>query len=144
MKKSLTMLFCTLSVIAVAQHTDMSLGTEKTVVGTQYAVSLVYEGKKHWGIGPFFQTGLGRAAGESFLKNPFYGIVLQAPLAKSPKISVVGTIRVGFINHNFFAFVPALETRIKVGRNAGFILGAGLRAGYPSMSVKLFAKLFNG
>ena|SRR5688572_10638585 len=142
-KKLLPVFFCFLWVVTSGQHIVTSLGVERTVGGNQYGASMIYEGKKNWAIGSFFQAGIGKTDDETSLKNPFYGMVLQFPIAKSQKISVVGTIRTGFINNNFFAMAPALETRIKLGRNTGLIFAAGFRMGYPAMSARLFVRLFN-
>jgi len=142
MKKIFVILFSILSTLASAQDIVMSAGAEKTVTGNQYSGSVMYETKKSWGAGAFYQTGLTPDNGEGYLKNPFYGIALQAPIARSQRISFIGVLRTGLVNEKFLAVVPSLETRIQITPKAGVAVGAGLRSGYPSLSAKLFVRLF--
>jgi hypothetical protein len=142
MKKTLVILFSTISTFVSAQDIVISAGAEKTVAGTQYGATMMYETKKVWGAGPFYQTSFARDNGEKKLKNPFYGIAIQAPLARSERISLIAAIRTGLINEKFLVVVPSLETRIKMTSKAGVSVGAGLRSGFPSIAAKLFVRLF--
>jgi hypothetical protein len=141
MKKILLILFCTQSIIGSAQDIVISAGAEKTVSGNQYGGSMMYETKKFWGAGVFGQTGVSHSGSENLLKDLFYGVVLQAPIAKCERISFVAIIRNGFVNEKYFVVVPSVETRIKITPKAGAAIGAGLRSGYPSLSVKLFIRI---
>lgn len=142
MKKSVVILFSILSTIAYGQNIVVSAGAEKTVAGNQYGGSLMFETKSSWGAGAFYQAGITRDNGEGYLKNPFYGIALQAPIARSQRISFCGLLRTGMVNEKYLVVVPSLETRIQITPKAGVAVGAGLRSGYPSLSAKLFIKLF--
>jgi len=142
MKKILLILFSTLPIIASAQDIVVSTGVEKTVGGNQYGGSMMYETKKFWGAGPFCQAGVSKSGSENLLNDFFYGIALQAPIARCEKISFVAIIRNGFVNEKYFAVVPSVETRIKLTPKAGVAIGTGLRSGYPSLSAKLFIRLF--
>jgi hypothetical protein len=142
MKNILVIIFSLMSTVLSAQDIVVSLGAEKTVIGNQYGGALVYETKKFWGVGPFYQTGIGHDNGEETLTNPFYGLALQAPIVRSERISFLATVRTGVVNEKFLAVVPSLDTRIQVTSKAGVSVGAGLRSGHPSFSAKLFARLF--
>ncbi len=142
MNNILVIVFSFLSLVANAQDMVLSAGAEKTVNGNEFAGSLMYETKKSWALGTFYQTGLDRNNGEHVLVNPFYGLVMQAPVMRSDRISLFGVLRTGVVNNTFFIVVPAVETRVLVTSRAGFSIGAGLRAGHPSFSAKLFTKLF--
>lgn len=142
MKNSIPILFILISTWASAQDLIMSAGAEKTVKGYQYAGSLILETKKFWGAGCFYQAGVNRDMGEGTLNNPFYGIALQAPLVSSERILFGAMMRAGLVNDHFFVVVPSLETRISIAQKAGVSVGAGLRYGYPSLSARIFYKLF--
>lgn len=131
-----------MATITAAQDIVLSAGAEKTVTGNQYGGSLMYETKKSWGAGAFYQAGIIRDNGEGSRENPFYGIALQAPLVRSQRISFIGILRTGLVNEKFVAVVPSLETRIQITPKAGVAVGAGLRSGYPSLAAKLFVRLF--
>lgn len=142
MKTIFLFLFTMLSIGAKAQDLIVSAGGEKTVNGNQYNGSLLFETKKFWAAGAFYQAGINREPSEGRLRDPFYGLVLQAPLAQSERILFVAVLRTGLVNDRFVVVTPALETRISVTRKAGLSVGAGLRYGYPSLSARLFVKLF--
>ena len=142
MKKILLIFFCCTSIIVTAQDIVVSIGAEKTVSGNQYGGSIMYETKKFWGAGAFWQAGVSNGANENVLKDIFYGISLQAPIAKCERLSFVAILRNGFVNEKYFVVVPSVETRIKVTPKAGVAVGTGLRSGYPSLSAKLFIRLF--
>jgi hypothetical protein len=145
MKLALTILFLSItSWTATAQHVLVQGGVEKTVSGLEYSASLSYETKRLWGAGSFYQTGLSRqnTEGELKQKNIFYGVQLQAPVVKSERISFLFNMRAGFVNRNFFALVPSVETRIRVNNKMSFSLGTGFRMAYPALSGKLVYQLF--
>ncbi|MBA4056061.1 MAG: hypothetical protein C0490_15205 [Marivirga sp.] len=142
MKKSMLLLFIIISTCATAQDLIVSAGAELTVKGHQYGGSLLLETRKLWGAGVFYQAGISRDTGEGNLNNPFYGIALQAPIASSERILFGAVMRMGLVNDRFFVVVPSLETRISITPKAGASLAAGLRYGYPSLSARIFFKLF--
>jgi len=135
-------MFSILSTIVSAQDIVISGGAEITVGGNQFGGAVMYETKKAWGAGPFYQAGISRHGAEKGLKNPFYGVALQAPIIISKRISFFATVRTGLVNAKFLVIVPSLDTRIDLTPKTGFSVGAGLRSGYPSFAAKIFAKLF--
>jgi hypothetical protein len=141
-KKILTLLLSAQSIISYGQHLTISGGAEKTVSGNQFGLTVMLETKKAWGVGTFYQTAISQNNEDHFVKDPFYGIDWQAPIARSERITFVGILRTGMVNQDFFAVVPSLETRIKLSRAAGVAVGAGIRSGYPSLAVKISIKLF--
>jgi hypothetical protein len=142
MKTLLVILFSSFAGISIAQDIVAAAGAEKTVIGNHYDVSLVFETRKSWGAGVFYQTGINRDGGESRLKNQFYGVSLQAPIAKSQRLSFTVVLRTGLVNEKFLVVTPSFETRLLITQKAGMTVGAGLRSGYPSLSAKLFVRLF--
>lgn len=141
MKNLILVLFTIISTWSTAQDLLVFAGVETTVKGHQYSGSLLLETKKFWGAGAFYQTDIERGKGEGNL-NSFYGIALQAPIVSREKILFAAVMRMGLVNDRFFVATPSLETRISITRNAGASVGAGLRHGYPSLSGRIFFKLF--
>jgi hypothetical protein len=142
MKTILTLIFCLTSLFASAQSIIASGGIEKAVNGNQFGGALTVETRKFWALGAFYQAGIGSQRGENILKNPFYGIVLQAPIAHVQRLSFLVLLRTGFINKNYFVVVPSFETRIRITQKMGISMGAGFRSGYPSLSAKVFVRIF--
>lgn len=128
------------TVSAKAQGILLFPQTEKTVAGYQYGAALLAENKKLWGIGAFYQAGI-NSQGEMQPKDPFYGVMISAPVMKTDKVSFFGTLRAGFVNEDYAVVVPGLETRLSVTNRIGASFGMGLRMGYPSVSGKLFIKI---
>jgi hypothetical protein len=121
-----------------AQNLYFSAGIEKPVTRCLYGAGLTYETKGKWGIGGFYQTSISSEPRESMsLNDAFYGIIFQAPLAKSEKINFYATARCGLVNENFFVLVPGLETSVKTWRKLNTVFNMGYRVGYPSIGVKL-------
>jgi hypothetical protein len=145
MRPLLTLLFLSItSLAAIAQHVLVQGGVEKTVSGLEYSALLSYETKRLWAAGSFYQTGLSRqnTEGELKQKNIFYGIQLQAPVVRCERMALLFNMRAGFVNRNFFALVPSVETRIRVNNKVSFSLGTGFRMAYPALSGKLVYQLF--
>jgi hypothetical protein len=142
MKNVSVLFFAIISTLAAAQDVVVSAGAEKTVKGYQYGGGVLLETRKFWGAGIFYQAGISRSIGEGTLSDPFYGIAMQAPLISSDRILFAAVIRGGIVNDRFFAVVPSLETRVMITPKAGALVGAGLRYGYPSLSARIFIKLF--
>lgn len=125
------------------QNIHFSAGIEKTATRCLYGAGLTFETKSKWGLGGFYQAGVINNAKESLKFNDaFYGLLLQIPLAKTPKIDFFATARLGMVNEDFFAAVPGLETRIKLWRRLSTTFGMGYRVGYPSIGVKVSHPLF--
>lgn len=129
---------------ANAQKLVMQTGVEKTVAGFEYGAFLSYETKRMWALGTFYQTGLTRnnPEGNFVPKNNFYGMMIQAPIAKSERLAFLANVRTGFVNEKFLVIVPSVETLVHISSRIGVTIGTGLRMGYPSLSVKTFIKLF--
>ncbi len=121
-----------------SQNLHISVGIEKPVTRCLYGGALTYETKGKWGLGGFYQTSISSNPQESMsLKDAFYGLIFQVPLAKSEKINFFATARLGLVNENFFVAVPGLETSIKTWRKLNTVFNMGYRSGYPSIGIKL-------
>jgi hypothetical protein len=121
-----------------SQNLHLSAGIEKPVTRCLYGGALTYETKGKWGIGGFYQTSISTNPQERMsLKDAFYGVIFQVPLAKSEKISFFATARLGLVNENFFVAVPGLETSIKTWKKLNTVFNMGYRVGYPSIGIKL-------
>jgi hypothetical protein len=145
MKLALTIIFLTItSWVLTAQHVLIHGGVEKTVSGLEYSTSLSYETKRLWAAGTFYQTGLSKQneQGELAQNNIFYGVQLQAPLVRSEHIAFLFNMRAGLVNKDFFAVVPAVETRLKMNSKMSISVGTGFRMAYPALSAKLIYQLF--
>lgn len=142
MRKLVLIVFAMISTSAFAQDLIVYAGLEKTVKGHQYGGSLLLETVKLWGAGIFYQAEINRDMDERKLDNPFYGVTLQAPIVSSQRILFGAWMRMGLVNDRFFVVVPSLETRISIAPKAGASIGAGIRYGYPSLSAKVYFKLF--
>lgn len=144
MKTFIISLLLLIAMEASAQKLMMQTGVEKTVAGFEYGAYLSYETKRMWALGSFYQTGLTRNNPEGKLapKNIFYGMLIQAPIAKSERLAFLFNLRTGFVNEKFLVIVPSVETRVHVSSRLGISIGTGLRMGYPSLSAKAFIKLF--
>jgi hypothetical protein len=138
MRFFLLVVFVSIVFSAKSQTLQLSIGVEKTAPKCLYGGGLTFETKKKWGLGVFYQAAILNEAKESLKFNDaFYGLVVQAPIAKSQKIDFFATARLGLVNEDFFVVVPGLETRIKTWRKLSTTFGMGYRVGYPSIGVKL-------
>lgn len=145
MKTTLIIILVSCSaLLSRAQQMNFSVGAEKSVKQPEYGAYLGYETKGKWGVGAFYQAGLETPSeGNSMgVKNPFYGMNLQVPLAKSAKMLFSINLRAGMVNEKFFVVVPGLETRLQPFKRFGAVFGMGLRHGYPSASVKVITQIF--
>ena len=145
MKLVLTSIFLSITSLALkAQHVLVQGGVEKTVSGLEYLTSLSYETKRLWAVGSFYQSGLSKqnAEGELRQNNIFYGLQFQAPIVRTERIAFLFNMRAGFINQNFFALVPSVETRVRLTTKMSFSMGTGFRMAYPALSGKLTYQLF--
>jgi hypothetical protein len=142
--KKILILIIVIPVFAMAQQVVLQTGVEKTVSGMEYTTTLGFELKSLFGVGGFYQAGLQRDSESGSLNphNPFFGGFLQVPVAKSERLSFLVNVRAGIVNENFFAVVPGVETRVHLSPRTGFTVGTGLRHGHPSLSARLFLKMF--
>lgn len=140
----ITLALVSSSFVAAAQQLNVLVGAEKSVKKPEYNMGVRYETKGHWGIGAFYQAAVNsHSEGKAVkLENPFYGVNIQTPLAKSSKLLFTLNLRAGFVNEKFFVVVPCLETRLQSFKRFGAVFGMGLRHGYPSASIKIITKVF--
>lgn len=125
-----------------AQNMVVQTQSEYTVGGLQHGASLQYETASQWGLGVFYQTELEIREEAYDPGSTFLGVLLQAPLAKTQRLSFFALLRTGLVNDRFVAVVPGLETRVHISHRFGTAFGMGMRMGYPSLSGKLFVKMF--
>lgn len=125
-----------------AQNLVVQTESEYTVAGMQHGGSLQYETASQWALGFFYQAEFEIADEAQQPGSAFLGARLQAPLAKTQRMSFFAILRGGLINDNFVALVPGLETRVHIGRRFGTAFGMSMRMGYASISGKLFVKMF--
>ena len=134
---------CLILFTAGAQNLHVSVGVERTAKRALYGGMLMFESQKKFAIGVGYQAGILNEANEDVkLSNIFYGVAFQAPIAKSERIDFFATVRLGFVNENFFVAFPGLETRIKTWRNLSTIFCMGYRVGYPSLGLKFSHPVF--
>lgn len=137
------MAMCLILSPAKCQTVLASVGVEKTVKRALYGGALMFEHRNKVAIGAAYQAGISNESSDGKkLSDVFYGIAFQAPIAKSNTIDFFGTVRLGFVNEDFFVALPGLETRIKTWRNLSTIFCMGYRVGYPSVGLRLSHPLF--
>jgi hypothetical protein len=139
--KTILLIFLMLSA-SIAKSQDLILGMqlETTVAGSQSGVTIMYEAKKGFGIGGFYQRDI-QPSRELKTLNTFYGGQIQAPLVKSERLMLSAVLRGGFVNQ-FVVVVPGLETQINIRKRLGVAIGSSLRMNYPAFSAKAVLKLF--
>lgn len=128
-----------------AQGVNFAIGSEKSVGGIHHISALNVESKGKWGVGVFYQAKVDWNYSEedsNLFRDPYYGITLQAPLAKCEKMSFFVTLRGGLVNKDFVLVVPSLETRIKLFSRFDAVFGMGYRYNYPTASIKVLVNLF--
>lgn len=142
MKTIFSSLLLAFSLSAMAQGLLLQAGVEKTVSGNQVATGITLESKKLWGVGIFGQADYAISPTEDsrMLANPFYGVVLQAPLMRSEKIAFLTSLRAGLVNEQFFVLVPSVETRMAIHSRLGLSIGSAIRMGHPSVTGKVYYK----
>lgn len=128
--------------LIAAQDIVLAAISERTVTGPQFGGSLTYETGKKWGMGVFYQAEIGAMGNAEDAASRLYGGLLQAPLMISEKINFVANLRVGLANEKFIVAIPALETRLNVTKRTGVSFEMSMRMSYPSLSGKLFIRLF--
>lgn len=143
MKKIILLLIeVTFFVVAVnAQQLSLVPTVEKTVAGNQYGSLLVFQTKRLWSVGGFYQTSLTRTSEGIQTSNPFYGVSISAPLVRSGKINLLANGRVGVVNEDFVVVVPGLETEVKITRFIGVSALMSMRMSYPSAALRIAIKI---
>ena len=99
-------------VVANSQHLLIAPTIEKTIAGNQYGSQLSFETKGQWNVGGFYQTSWQQTTEGIKFINPFYGITINAPLAKSERINFYVNVRAGVVNQRFLVVAPELETKL--------------------------------
>lgn len=143
MKTLITLALLIFTTLALqAQSLRLAAGVEKTVAGSQYSSTLLFQIKSKWGLGAFYQTGLQKLPEGIVKKDPFYGGVLFAPLTRTEKITFYATLRCGVVNEKFLVVIPGLETQVRIFNRVEASFGMGYRMGYPSLSARVFTRIF--
>lgn len=143
MKKLIMILFNILVFVVVAnsQHIKVATLIEKTVAGNQYGAQLVYQSKSKWSLGGFYQESILAQSDGAMSKNPFYGITLNAPIAKTDRLNFYFNTRVGFVNQVFLVVVPGLETELSVSKVVSLSAVMSMRMSYSSSMLKINIKI---
>ncbi|MBS1509010.1 MAG: hypothetical protein JSS79_20400 [Bacteroidetes bacterium] len=129
------------AVVANAQHISLVPTVEKTVAGNQYGSLLVFQTKRLWSIGGFYQSSVTRTSEGIQTSNPFYGVSISAPLVRSGKINLLANGRVGVVNEDFLVVVPGLETEVKISRSISVSSLMSIRMSYPSAALRIAIKI---
>lgn len=141
MKTVMPIVFIALSsYFSYGQKLVTSVHAEYTVIGPQYGSALVYESKKQFGLGIFYQAGL-KPSEASASDDRFYGLHLQVPLVKCQQMSFSGLLRSGLVRDRFVVIVPGVETSINLGKRLALGFGMSLRMNKPAVSSRLSFKL---
>lgn len=143
MKKTLFILigFLLAASMAFSQQFKLAPTVEKTVAGNQYGSLLMYQNKRQWGFGGFYQTSLQRNSEGIHVHNQFYGIVINAPLVKSDKMNFYFNTRCGLVNQFIVVVAPGLETELKISKLISIAAAMSLRMTYPSAAARIYFKI---
>ena len=139
--KATTIIFFEMMFFAVsanAQHIMLVPIIEKTVAGNQYGSQVQFETKSQWSFGGFYQTSWQQTAEGTQALNPFYGVAINAPLAKSDRLNFYFNLRGGIVNQHFLVVAPGLETKLKISRILSVSALTSVRMTYPSASLKIY------
>lgn len=126
---------------ANAQHLIASSEIEKNVAGLHYGASLSIESKKKFSVGGFYQCGIKQLEGNVKPTRTFYALQLQFPLVTCAKVAILLNTRTGFVNDDYFVFVPAILTNIQLSPAFGLSIGSGLRMQNASLIGRLYLTL---
>lgn len=124
-----------------AQHLVASSEIEKNVAGLHYGASLSIESKKKFSVGGFYQCGIMQLEGNVKPTRTFYALQLQLPLFTCDKMGILLNTRTGFVNEDYFVFVPAIITNIQLSRALGIAIGSGLRMQNASFIGRIYLTL---
>jgi len=73
--------------------------------------------------------------------NPFYGVTVNAPIAKSGKMNFYFNVRGGVVNQYFIVVAPGIETKLKVSRYVSISFVTSVRMTYPSAGARISIKI---
>lgn len=142
MKKNILVLFWLMASCAgYSQKLYLSPLLEKTVAGPQYGLSSTFQLKSGWGIGGFYQFSLQKQTDAVNPSNTYFGLTVNAPLARTEKLNLYGNARMGLVNKQFFVMVPGLETEINIYKHISLSALMSMRMSYPSAGVKINMKI---
>jgi len=136
---SVEMLFFILA--ANSQQLLLAPTIEKTVAGNQYGSQLLFETKNQWSLGGFYQASLQNTGDGTQTVNPFYGVTVNAPIAKSGKMNFYFNVRGGVVNQYFIVVAPGIETKLKVSRYVSISFVTSVRMTYPSAGARISIKI---
>jgi hypothetical protein len=114
---------------------------EKTIAGYEYGSSLTYRVKPLFAFGGFYQASIGRESERMTVNNPFYGILVSAPLRKCDQMNFYANTRIGLVNQNFMVIVPGIETEIQIFKTISLGIGMSMRKGFLSANTNIKMKL---
>lgn len=123
-----------------AQQLVLSPTAERTVAGFQYGSMLMFQTKKQWGLGGFYQQSL-QTLGEGETKKTFYGIIVNAPIMRADRMNFFLHTRMGVVDRYFLVLVPGLETELKVSKRFTFSLDTSVRMSYPAAAMRVSFKI---
>ncbi|MEM8939865.1 MAG: hypothetical protein AAGC64_11010 [Bacteroidota bacterium] len=130
------------SVGIVAQGLSMEAFIQKSLIGLQKGYGLYYLNKKGWGLGIIFQSTDGTSMERKANNYPLLAIEGRIPIQSCERLRLQFAPRLGFVNHDFFVFIPEFQTEYELTKTIGIGLGAGIRVREASMSYKIFIKPF--
>lgn len=125
-----------------AQNVLVTSTSEWTVSGIEVGGSVGFQSKKLWSFGGFFQRGIAKNSEENTQVESFAGIYGNVPIAKSERVNFFFSSRLGFVDKDFFVFVPGVETRVNITKRLGVNMGMGVRKSYPALNGKISLALF--
>ena len=124
-----------------AQHILVSPLGEKTVSGWQYGAALSFSTKSKWSFGGFYQQDMLTKVESGLQPANFYGLTVNAPLAKCDKLNFYFNTRLGLANQYFVVLVPGLETELNLTKRFSVSTLMSVRMSYPSAALKVNIRL---
>lgn len=122
-----------------AQQMTAQTYIQQTVMGVQKGFGLRTH-QKGWGVGVVFQStqfGVSEAGTGNYPMIAVEGII---PIASSGKLSFSLTPKVGVVNEQFIAFIPEVETTMRLTNWVYLGVGTGIRAREAATSLKIIIK----
>ena len=137
---SVSLIFTTMQT-SIGQHLILTPLVEKTITGYEYGSAVAFRTKSQFSFGAFYQGNIARTPERTQVVNPFYGLLLTAPLLKCDRINFHANTRVGFVNKTFMVIVPGIETEIKIFNALSFGIGMSVRKGFVSANGNMKVKI---
>lgn len=125
----------------IGQHLMLTPLVEKTITGYEYGSALTFRTKSQFSFGAFYQGNIAKTPENTQIINPFYGMLLTAPLLKCDRLNFHANTRIGFVNNIFLAVVPGIETEIKVFNALSLGIGMSIRKGFLSANGNIKFKI---